>query len=62
MIINFLDTLIGPLPNYYTSSGGSSYYTEYYSIIRYIIAGMILIMMVSLVYRLFVAIFGRWIR
>lgn len=59
MIMDFLDTLIGTLPPYYS---GSSTYTEYYAIIKYIIAGMILIMMVSLVYRLFVAIFGRWIR
>lgn len=61
MIIQFLDTLIGALPIYY-SSQQSGYYDHYYDIIRYIIAGMILLMMVSLVYRLLVAVFGRWLR
>ena len=61
MIINFLQSLIGSVPMYY-SSQQSGYYVHYYDIIQYIIAGMILIMLVSLVYRLLVAVFGRWIR
>ena len=62
MIIQFLQTLIGDVPQYYGSSQQSGYYEHYYDIIQYILAGMILIMLVSLVYRLLVAVFGRWIR
>ena len=61
MIIQFLQSLIGNVPYYYTTQQ-SGYYEHYYDIIQYIIAGMILIMLVSLVYRLLVAVFGRWLR
>lgn len=62
MIINFLQSLIGTVPYYYNSAQQSGYNEHYYDIIQYIIAGMILIMLVSLVYRLLVAVFGRWVR
>lgn len=52
MIINWLDTLIGDLPTY---SSGSSYN---YEIVRYVIAGVILIFMISLVYRMIQSMFG----
>ena len=62
MIINFLQSLIGAVPYYYNNAQQSGYNEHYYDIIQYIIAGMILIMLVSLVYRLLVAVFGRWVR
>lgn len=56
MIIDWLNTIIGTLPSYSTSSNP----TEYYAIVRYVIAGAVLIFLISAVYRLFFAIFGRW--
>lgn len=56
MIIDYLDQIIGALPVY-----GSSGYNQY-EIVRYVIAGVVLIFMLSLVYRLFIAIFGRWVK
>lgn len=58
MIVDMLDQIIGALPSYATAQNP----TEYYSIIRYIIAGVVLIFLLSMMYRLFVAIFGRWLR
>ena len=58
MIMQWLDTLIGALPSYYTQQNPD----QYYAIIKYIIAGIVLIFMISFVYRLFIAIFGRWVR
>lgn len=55
MIIQWLDAIIGTLPTYTTSSS-----SEYYAIVRYIIAGVVLLFLISAVYRLFFAIFGRW--
>lgn len=52
MIIQWLDTLIGTLPIYGTQN------TNQYEIVRYVIAGVILIFMVSLVYRMIQSIFG----
>lgn len=57
MIVNFLDQLLGPLPTYATAQDP----TNYYAIVRYVIAGVVLIFLISAVYRLFVAIFGRWL-
>lgn len=56
MIIGWLDTIIGSLPTYATAQDP----TRYYEIIRYIIAGGVLMFLISAVYRLFFAIFGRW--
>ena len=58
MIISLLDQILGTCPSYATNQNP----TEYYYIIRYIIGGVVLLMLLSLVYRLFVAIFGRWVR
>lgn len=58
MIIGWLDTIIGSLPSYSTSSNPSTYY----EIVRYVIGGGVLMFMISAVYRLFFAIFGRWFR
>ena len=46
MIIQWLDNLIGALPVY-----GQTGYNQY-EIVRYVIAGVILIFMISLVYRM----------
>lgn len=59
MIVNWLDHILGTLPSYST---GQINVSEYYSIVRYIIAGIVLIFLISFVYRLFIAIFGKWIR
>lgn len=59
MIIQWLDQLIGALPAYTSQSVNPS---EYYAIVRYCIAGIVLIFLISFVYRLFIAIFGRWVR
>lgn len=56
MIIDLLDQIIGTLPIY-----GSQSYNQY-EIVRYVIAGVVLIFMLTLVYRVFIAIFGRWLR
>lgn len=58
MIQDMLDQIIGSLPSYATTQNP----TEYYAIIRYIIAGTVLIFLLSMMYRLFVAVFGRWLR
>lgn len=58
MIVDFLDQLIGPLPYYATAQNPQ----QYYEIIRYVIAGTVLLFMLSMMYRLFVAVFGRWLR
>ena len=50
MIVQWLDNLIGTLPSYGTG-------TNQYEIVRYVIAGVILIFMVSLVYRMIQSIF-----
>ena len=52
MIIQWLDTLIGTLPVYNIQNSNQ------YEIVRYVIAGVVLIFMVSLVYRMIQAIFG----
>lgn len=59
MIIQWLDQLIGALPAYTSQNVNPS---EYYAIVRYCIAGIVLIFLISFVYRLFIAIFGRWVR
>lgn len=56
MIIDALNTIIGTLPIY-----GTSGYNQY-EIVRYVIAGVVLIFMLSLMYRFLVAVFGRWVR
>lgn len=56
MIIDALDQIIGALPVY-----GVQNYNQY-EIVRYVIAGVVLIFMLTLVYRLFISIFGRWMR
>lgn len=58
MIIQWLDQIIGTLPPYSTAQDPSNYY----SIIRYMIAGVVLLFLISLVYRLFLSIFGKWLR
>ena len=58
MIIGFLDTIIGSLPSYSSAQNPSTYY----EIVRYVIAGGVLMFLISAVYRLFFAIFGRWFR
>lgn len=58
MITSLLDQILGTCPSYATAQNP----TEYYYIIRYVIAGVVLLMLLSLVYRMFVAIFGRWVR
>lgn len=56
MIVDWLDQILGSLPAYSTAQNPSTYY----EIIRYVIAGVVLLFMISAVYRLFFAIFGRW--
>lgn len=56
MIVGWLDEILGALPTYSTAQDP----TNYYSIIRYVIAGVVLLFLISAVYRLFFAIFGRW--
>lgn len=56
MIIDALNTILGTLPIY-----GTSNYNQY-EIVRYVIAGVVLIFMLSLMYRFLVAVFGRWVR
>lgn len=51
MIISWLDTLIGTLPVYGVQN------VNQYEIVRYVIAGVILIFMISLVYRMINSIF-----
>lgn len=58
MIISWLDSILGALPTYSTAQNP----TTYYEIVRYVIAGGVLMFMISAVYRLFFAIFGRWFR
>ena len=58
MIIGFLDTIIGQLPSYSSAQNPSTYY----EIVRYVIAGGVLMFLISAVYRLFFAVFGRWMR
>ena len=58
MIIGFLDTIIGALPSYSSAQNPASYY----EIVRYVIAGGVLMFLISAVYRLFFAVFGRWMR
>lgn len=58
MIVDMLDQILGTLPSYATAQDP----TNYYAIVRYMIAGVVLLMLLSLVYRMFVAIFGRWVR
>lgn len=59
MIINLLDQIIGTLPSYVSQQTDPS---QYYAIVRYVIAGCVLMFLLSLMYRFFVAVFGRWIR
>lgn len=59
MIIDLLDQIIGALPVYSSSNTNPQ---AYYEIVRYVIAGVVLLFLLSLVYRFFVAVFGRWIR
>ena len=61
MIIQWLDTIIGALPEY-VNAQSPTYYTQYYAIIRYIIAGVVLIFMMTCFYRVLIALFGGWIR
>lgn len=56
MIIDALDQIIGTLPVYGVQNQNQ------YEIVRYVIAGVVLIFMLTLVYRLFIAIFGKWLR
>lgn len=56
MIVGWLDSILGTLPSYATAQDPNNYY----SIIRYVIAGVVLLFLISAVYRLFFAIFGRW--
>lgn len=61
MIMQWLDTIIGELPQHYDYNS-ALYYSEYYAIVQYIIAGVILIFMVSCFYRVLIAMFGKWVR
>lgn len=61
MIMSWLDEIIGTLPSY-IPSGSSQYYAEYYSIVKYMIAGVVLIFMLTCFYRVLIALFGRWVR
>lgn len=54
MILTYLDNILGQVPAY--SNYGS------YEIVRYVIGGVILIFMVSLVYRMILTLFGGWSR
>lgn len=54
MILQYLDSILGQVPQY------SNYQT--YEIVRYVIGGVLLIFMVSLVYRLILTLFGGWSR
>lgn len=56
MIIDALNTIIGTLPIYGVQNQNQ------YEIVRYVIAGVVLIFMLSLMYRFLVAVFGRWVR
>lgn len=56
MIIDLLDQIIGALPVYGVQN------TNQYEIVRYVIAGVVLIFLMSLFYKLLIAIFGRWVR
>ena len=56
MIIDALNQIIGTLPIYGVQNQNQ------YEIVRYVIAGVVLIFMLTLVYRLLIAIFGRWLR
>lgn len=58
MIIGWLDSIIGALPTYSSAQNPNTYY----EIVRYVIAGGVLMFMISAVYRLFFAVFGRWFR
>lgn len=54
MLLSYLDSILGEVPEY-------SNYANY-EIIRYILGGIILIFMCSLVYRLILTLFGGWSR
>lgn len=59
MIMNFLDTIIGQLPAYSSQQVNPA---EYYAIIRYMIAGVVLLFELALVYKLLSSIFGGWLK
>lgn len=54
MILDYLDTILGSVPSY--SQYGN------YDIVRYVLGGIVLIFMVSLVYRMILTLFGGWSR
>lgn len=56
MIIGWLDQIIGDLPEI------TSNYNYNYEIVRYVIAGVVLIFMLSLVYRMIYTIFFGFAR
>lgn len=62
MIMDLLDQIIGPLPYYYNNAQQTGYNQYYYQIVEYVIAGVVLLFMLSLMYRFFIAVFGRWLR
>lgn len=61
MIMDWLDSIIGQLPPYIPNNS-TAYYAEYYAIIKYIIAGVVLIFMMTCFYRVLIAMFGKWVR
>lgn len=54
MLLTLLQEILGPVPN---PQQGNTYYN--YEIIEYIVAAVILIFMLSLVYRMILSIFNR---
>lgn len=59
MITSLLDTIIGQLPAYSSQQINPA---EYYSIIRYMIAGVVLLFELGLVYKFLTSIFGGWLK
>lgn len=54
MLLQLVQELIGPVPN---PQQGNTYYN--YEIIEYIVCAIVLIFMLSLVYRMILSIFNR---
>lgn len=54
MILQYLDSILGNVPQYSN--------VQTYEIVRYVLGGILLIFMVSLVYRMILTLFGGWSR
>lgn len=54
MILQYLDSILGNVPQYSN--------IQSYEIVRYVLGGILLIFMVSLVYRMILTLFGGWSR